>query len=234
MAPALATGSRCGRSTCPATARTDLDPDRRLQAQARGGRAAPCSPADRPAHLIGHSFGGTVALRLAVEAPERVAPPHADRAGASSPCSPRPIAAAYAAEMAAGRCGARRSPPGDWPAAAAAFLGALGAGRPAAGPARRPMVARMPLVGAAGDRPLRRRGRGAAAPTSPRIACPVLLINGARVTAGRSRAILDVHRQHCAARPARRRSPAPATWSRSPTRAAVVRRDPRLPRARQR
>ncbi|MCC1491096.1 alpha/beta fold hydrolase [Cognatishimia sp. F0-27] len=27
---------------------------------------------DRPMHLIGHSFGGTVALRLAVEAPEKV------------------------------------------------------------------------------------------------------------------------------------------------------------------
>jgi lipase len=49
---------------------TDWDPTVGAQDQAVANARALL---DAPAHLIGHSFGATVALRLALEAPERVA-----------------------------------------------------------------------------------------------------------------------------------------------------------------
>jgi lipase len=66
---------------------SDRFPDRAGHGGARGGTRRATGPRfprpgtehalgllpEGPVHLIGHSFGATVALRLAIEAPERVA-----------------------------------------------------------------------------------------------------------------------------------------------------------------
>jgi lipase len=80
-----------------------------------------------PAHVVGHSFGGTVALRLAVEAPGAVASltliepvMFGFLADAGGP--------AYAREMADEAPYRRAAEAGDWPAAADAFLSRWGSG----------------------------------------------------------------------------------------------------------
>jgi pimeloyl-ACP methyl ester carboxylesterase len=100
-----------------------------------------------PAHLLGHSFGGTVALRIAVAAPEKVAsltliePVQFSLLAEADP-------AAYAAEAAAAAPCVAAMAAGDWPAAAAEFLGRWGAAPFAAlAPAQAAEVlARMPLA----------------------------------------------------------------------------------------
>lgn len=131
----------------PGHGRTDLDPDRLPQEQAMADALA-LPPADRPAHVIGHSFGGTVALRLAIEAPDRVAslslyePVLFALLAADDP-------AAFAAETAAAARERACMAAGDWAGAAEAFLGRWGApGGLAALPeaSRAAMVAGMPFV----------------------------------------------------------------------------------------
>jgi pimeloyl-ACP methyl ester carboxylesterase len=59
---------------------TDWDPSRDIQDQAVEDARAMLADTG-PAHLVGHSFGGTVALRVGVEAPGTRAQPDPDRAG---------------------------------------------------------------------------------------------------------------------------------------------------------
>lgn len=130
---------------------------------------------DAPTHLIGHSFGATVALRLALEAPERVAsltliepvqysllPPDSGALGAER--------AAMAEVAAAGAAG-------DWRGAAASFLGRWGgAGGLGAMTAAQATYAveRMPIVLAAHDDLF----GGLTAAALPPVA-PMLLVEGA-------------------------------------------------------
>lgn len=128
----------------PGHGRTDLDPDRLPQEQALADALA-LPHADRPAHVIGHSFGGTVALRLAVEAPERVAsltlvdPVLFALLAETDP-------GAYAAEMAEAGPARARMAAGDWEGAAEAFLARWGTGAPPSPAQRAAMVAGMPFV----------------------------------------------------------------------------------------
>ncbi len=110
--------------------------------------ADPDGPAPRRVHLIGHSFGGTVALRLAIEAPDRIAslslyePVLFALLAVADP-------AAFAAETAAAERERACMAAGDWAGAAEAFLGRWGApGGLAALPeaSRAAMVAGMPFV----------------------------------------------------------------------------------------
>ena len=104
---------------------------------------------DRPMHLIGHSFGATVALRLAVETPQNVKtltliePVYFAAAGAHDPAA----LARYTAQALYATAMAK----GDWAQAAAEFNANWGAGRdwhdlPAA--AQKYMIDRMPFVDA--------------------------------------------------------------------------------------
>ena len=128
----------------PGHGRTDLDPARLPQEQALADALA-LPPADRPAHVIGHSFGGTVALRLAVAAPERVAsltlvdPVLFALLAETDP-------GAYAAEMAEAGPARARMAAGDWEGAAEAFLARWGTGAPPSPAQRAAMVSGMPFV----------------------------------------------------------------------------------------
>ena len=133
---------------------------------------------DRPRHLIGHSFGATVALRLALEAPDRVlsltliepvlfaaAPPDLLEAH-------RRAAAPFAEALEAG----------DLPTAAQRFVGDWGTGQPweALTEAQRAaFTAIIPMIGQT-DACLSADSKGLLAPGRPEaIRCPVLLIRGA-------------------------------------------------------
>lgn len=159
---------------------TDHDPERGLIGQAV--EDALCALGDWPrAHVIGHSLGGVVALRLAVAFPERVA----------SLCLIEPVLfallaetdpEAYAREIATSAPVAQAARRGDWRAATEMFLDrwSAGGGLAAMPEAQaRYMIERMPLViGSEVDsprsaEPLVRRADLA------RIICPTLLIEGA-------------------------------------------------------
>lgn len=116
------------------------------------GIAADFAGADAPVDLIGHSFGGVVALRLAVERPELVRSlvmiepvffaaglRHRPEAGAAHLAEQRVFEAAMAA--------------GDRAEAARSFIGQWGGGRPwesFGAEARARMAGQMPLITAAG------------------------------------------------------------------------------------
>ncbi|MBP7000067.1 alpha/beta hydrolase [Amaricoccus sp.] len=163
----------------PGHGRTEHDPARSVQEQALADARSLLGGAGRT-HVVGHSFGGAVALRLAVEAPEAVAsltliePVLFALLAGGDP-------AAHAAEAAAAAPARARMAAGDWPGAAEAFLarwsavplGGLSPERAAE------MIAGMPLV-AAGEadivEPATARPR---ADEIAAIAAPVLLIDGA-------------------------------------------------------
>lgn len=131
-----------------------------------------------PAHVIGHSFGAIVALRLAVEAPARVAsltliePVLFALLAETDP-------AAYAAEVAADAETNAALDAGDWARARDGFLARWGAGGALTPERAAELEARMVLVAAS------RRAIGDPATAVVhhrnlgRIACPVLLIGGA-------------------------------------------------------
>ena len=131
---------------------------------------------DQPCHLIGHSFGATVALRLAERQPDRVktltliepvlfaAAPDAQR---------RSISPSANAERAALR------QDGDLVEAARAFLGNWGNGTPydALPPAQqRYMSERMPLIAA--SYPALHEDRAGLVPGLSRVTMPTLLMSG--------------------------------------------------------
>ncbi len=116
------------------------------------GIAADFAAQDAPMDVIGHSFGGVVALRLAMERPDLVRsitmiePVYfvaALRGGGAACAQHREERRAFEAAMAAG----------DLDEAARGFIGAWGGGRPwdsFAPETQRRMAAQMPLIAAAG------------------------------------------------------------------------------------
>jgi pimeloyl-ACP methyl ester carboxylesterase len=157
----------------PGHGATQHDPQLGMQAQAAANAVALLEDMG-PSHLIGHSFGATVALRVALERPDlvrRLALIEPVMFGfledAGDP--------AYAAWRIANDRHAAALNRGDRAAAADAFVGAWGAGGPTPY-----AVARMPLVAAAeadlaGLAPGRLR-----LSDSDALAAPVLLVEGAR------------------------------------------------------
>jgi lipase len=151
---------------------TDWDPTVGAQDQAVANARALL---DAPAHLIGHSFGATVALRLALEAPERVASLTLIEPVQYSllPPDSGPLRAERAAMADVAAAGAA----GDWHGAAVRFLGSWG-GAGGLGAMTAAQVAyaveRMPIVVAAHDDLF---GGLTAAALPPR--APTLLIEGA-------------------------------------------------------
>ena len=151
--------------------------------------------ADRgPAHLVGHSFGGTAALRLALEAPERVAsltlieptyfaflaerdPRRLRRRGGGAGRLPRHRRGAATGR----RRAARSSPAGARPA------GSRRCRRGSATTCCRGCA----TSSTASRRSCGRKACGCTRPTSARVACPVLLIEGAASPPAVA-AILDV------------------------------------------
>jgi pimeloyl-ACP methyl ester carboxylesterase len=151
---------------------TEWDPAIGVQEQAVANARALI---DAPAHLIGHSFGATVALRLALEAPERVASltliepvQYSLLAPGSEPL--RAERAAMAAVGAAAEAGDRRAAATSFLArwGAAGGLGAMTASQAAYA------IERMPIVLAAHDDLF---GGLTAAALPP--AAPLLLVAGA-------------------------------------------------------
>lgn len=152
--------------------------DPRLGNQAQAVANALALLQDRPpAHLIGHSFGATVALRLAIEAPQQVAsltlvePVFFALLAETDP-------AAFAAETAAAAPARALMAAGDWPAAAATFLARWGAPiDPGAIPPA--MIDRMPLV-AISDREIADPATATLRRADlARVRVPTLLIEGA-------------------------------------------------------
>ncbi|SLN51790.1 Dihydrolipoyllysine-residue acetyltransferase component of acetoin cleaving system [Roseivivax jejudonensis] len=135
---------------------------------------------DRPAHLVGHSFGATVALRLAQTRPEAV----------RSLTLIEPVLFAAARDVAPDRFAANRAAygpldaaasRGDWQEAARLFTARWGEGDwddlPEA--ARERLAGQMPLTLSVGD-VLNDDAKGLLAPGVPEaIAVPVRLIRGA-------------------------------------------------------
>jgi len=140
---------------------------------------------DGPADIIGHSFGATVALRLAVEHPHLVRTLSLyEPVFFAVALNDRPdLRADHAAEMAEMDAGMAA---GDMAAAARGFLSVWGGGvswgaLPA--PVRDRMAAQMPLIEAAAPALYEDVGGMLASGALARIAAPVLLMAGARSTA---------------------------------------------------
>lgn len=137
-------------------------------------------PAIGPAHLIGHSYGATVALRLALADPGRVAsltliePVQFSLLTEDDP-------AAFAAEMAAQAPFHDAAAAGDWPGAARLFLGRWGGAPAGADPERAAyMLARIPFVAAENVILNDPDHSGVRARDLSRLTCPVLLVAGAQ------------------------------------------------------
>jgi len=105
----------------PGHGATTFDPALDIQDQACETTIAVLERLDAPAHLIGHSFGATVALRCAVERPDLVAslslyePVYFSLLAAGNP-------QAYAREMADAEAFGKHLLAGEWQQAAEAFL----------------------------------------------------------------------------------------------------------------
>lgn len=131
-------------------------------------------------HVIGHSFGGTVALRLAIEVPDLVRsvtliePVLFAAARDSDPDALR----AYLDKARGFRTALERK---DWTAAAAGFVGTWGAGQPGdelSAQRQAVFASRMPFVRETEPWLLEDSGGLLAAGRLEGIACPVLLIRG--------------------------------------------------------
>ena len=169
-------------------------------------------PATGPVHLIGHSYGATVALRLALSDPARVAsltliePVQFSLLAEDDP-------AAFAAEMAAQAPFFDAAAAGDWPEAARLFLGRWGGAPAGADPQRTALaLAQIPFVAAENLVLNDPEHAGVRARDLPRLTCPVLLVAGA-LSPPVAHRILDVI---AARRPAARRLTLPAAGHMAP------------------
>ena len=105
----------------PGHGETEFDPALDIQDQACETTIAVLERMETPAHLIGHSFGATIALRCAVERPDLVAsvsmyePVYFSLLAAGNP-------PAYAREMADAEAFSKHLLAGEWRQAAEAFL----------------------------------------------------------------------------------------------------------------
>ena len=150
-------------------AAADADPDRDLHDQATelALAALPIGP------VIGHSFGATVALRLAIEAPERV----------TALVLYEPVLFAAAGDGPGRRETAQRDDitvllaAGEHGAALDRFLAVWGGGAPLKPEQRAYMEARIPLIAAAS--PALNEDAAGILPRLRRITVPVLLMEGA-------------------------------------------------------
>lgn len=131
-----------------------------------------------PAHLVGHSFGGTVALRLALEAPALAAsltliePVQFSLLAEADP-------AAFAAETAFQATYMAAAADGDWALAARRFLRRWGDGPAGADPVPSAYaVARMPLVAGEGQTVADPAHARVHVADLARLACPLLLVQG--------------------------------------------------------
>jgi len=133
-----------------------------------------------PAHLVGHSFGGTVALRLAVERPDLVAslslfePVYFSLLAEGNP-------QAYDAEMAAMQDFADSALAEDWKRAANAFLSRWGEGVTVdmmPEKQRDYMVEKMPLIVAGNHATIEARSDGMKLADLAGIRAPLLLMEG--------------------------------------------------------
>lgn len=180
----------------PGHGRTPHEPGRSLQAQAVADALEAMDGAAH--HLIGHSFGGTVALRLAVERPDLVR----SLSLIEPVCfnfladAQDPAYSAYLERMAA--LGAAMSG-GDWHRAAEIFLRAWGLAGETLSPRQLDAVAkRMPLIHQANADILETETPGRLRLEAIRaIPCPVQLIAGSRTDP----VIFDIHRVIAAALP---------------------------------
>jgi lipase len=158
---------------------TERDPGRGEQAQAADNARALLVETG-PAHLVGHSFGGTVALRLAIEDPDLVRSLTLIEPvlfGLMADAGLR----AYAEEVAAQQPFHRAAAAGDWNAAGRAFLGRWGAEPLDRLPARQAeyIRARLPLIVASEPELFDHPARRVRLSDLPAVACPVLLVEGA-------------------------------------------------------
>lgn len=123
LAPLMAAleGPRFTSFDLPGHGQSEFDQSEDIQAQAVETAVFLLEQADRPSDIFGHSFGATVALKLALLRPELVQslslyePVYFSLLSKVDP-------AAYAAEAAASKAFSDASAAGDWPAAASAFL----------------------------------------------------------------------------------------------------------------
>lgn len=131
-----------------------------------------------PTHVIGHSFGAIVALRLALDDPGAVAsliliePVLLALLAETDP-------AAFAAERHAAAETDAAMDAGDWSLAADLFLARWGAGGDIAAGQSAAMRARMPLVAATRRATSRPATAAVRLNDLARITCPVLLVGGA-------------------------------------------------------
>ena len=152
-------------------AAADADPERDFHDQATEVALAALPKQRGP--VIGHSFGATVALRLALEAPDQV----------SGLVLYEPVLFATAGDGPGRRETARRDDitaelaAGDHAAALTRFLAVWGAKGPLKPELRAYMEARIPLIGAAS--PALNADAADILPRLGRIAVPVLLMEGA-------------------------------------------------------
>lgn len=152
------------------------------EVQARAVAIAADLAGDGPVDLIGHSFGGTVALRLACERPElarsltMIEPVFFSVLAADCPG----LMAEHDAMIAPYDAAVAR---GDWPEAARLFTAIWGAGRPweaLSNAARAQIAARMPVVEAGSRAVMEDPARLVASGAVDRLAVPALLVEGAQ------------------------------------------------------
>ncbi len=162
----------------PGHGRTEYDPAQEVQAQAVETAIALLERGEGPAHVLGHSFGATVALRVALARPDLVASLALYEPVYFSLLGPE----AAAREVEASRPMTAAAEAGDWQAAATIFLQRWGGGMEFSAlpdEAQKLVLQVMPIL-VASDNPIIDpvQGAGVRAQLS-RLQQPVLLMQGA-------------------------------------------------------
>ncbi len=166
----------------PGHGATEFDASRDIQDQAVETAVVLLERFGKPAHLVGHSFGATVALRMAIERPDLVAslslfePVYFSLLAEGDP-------AAYAGEMAAMQDFADCAISEDWEGAANAFLKRWGEGVTLEWMPEKQrdyVLERIPLIVANNHSIIDVREGGVTLADVARISAPCLLMEGER------------------------------------------------------